>query len=171
MASAAGMAQADPKTEPQRNPALLAMARGRDCLILAPGVTLHDRATVVACHSNLSIHGKGGARKADDHYSVWGCAECHRWLDQGSASAAEKEDVFLDAMLSQICCWEGVTENMLEERRTREAAQWALDRHASHRDFFDSAGHAGKTSPAPEAITDGDKFLFGDVQSAVGRLE
>lgn len=128
-ASASGMAQPVPKTEPKRNPALLAMARGRECLLLAPGVDFHDTATVVACHSNLSIHGKAGARKADDHYSVWGCAECHRWLDQGKATAEEKRVLFTGALFAQLCEWEQITGNMLEERRTREAAQWALDQH------------------------------------------
>lgn len=70
--SAVQHSQAVPKSEPNRNPALLALSRGRDCLILAPGVHFHDRATVVACHSNQKQHGKGVGRKADDHYSVWG---------------------------------------------------------------------------------------------------
>lgn len=128
-ASASGMALSVPKTEPKRNRALLDMARGRECLLMAPGVIQHDPATVVACHSNLSIHGKAGARKADDHYSVWGCSECHRWLDQGSASKEEKRNWFNGALFAQLCAWDEITENMLEERRTREAAQWALDLH------------------------------------------
>jgi hypothetical protein len=71
-----------PKTEPQRNPALLAMARGQRCLLQVPGVCQPDPTTTVACHSNQSVHGKAGARKADDHWHVHGCAACHRWLDQ-----------------------------------------------------------------------------------------
>jgi hypothetical protein len=62
-AAPAEPAQAVPKTEAIRMPALLEMARGRPCLLLVSG---HDHSpdTVVAAHSNLSIHGKAGARKA-----------------------------------------------------------------------------------------------------------
>lgn len=128
-ASASGMAEPVPKSEPKRNRALLDMARGRECLLLAPGVNFHDRATVVACHSNLSIHGKAGARKADDHYSVWGCAECHRWLDQGKASAELRSSYFSDAMWRQIAAWEKVYQDNSESKSVLAAAHWALLLH------------------------------------------
>ncbi|SIT43694.1 Gp74 [Paraburkholderia piptadeniae] len=41
--------------------------------------------TIVPAHSNESEHGKGGARKADDRYTVPACFWCHAWLDQGDA--------------------------------------------------------------------------------------
>ena len=126
---ASAMAVAMPKTQPLRNPALLAMARGRVCLLLAPGVFTHYSDTVVACHSNLSRHGKAGRRKADDHYSIFGCGKCHAWLDTGKSSAEEKERVFMAALARQIEAWKAITQNMLEEQKTRDAAQWALDLH------------------------------------------
>ena len=129
VADASAMAVAIPKTQPLRNPALLAMARGRECLLLAPGVFTHYSDTVVACHSNFSIHGKGDKRKADDHYSIWGCVGCHAWLDTGKASAEEKERLFMAALARQIEGWKAITQNMLEEQKTRDAAQWALDLH------------------------------------------
>lgn len=115
-----------PKTEPKRNRALLDMAQGRPCLLRAT----HEpqlRDDSVACHSNLSIHGKAGARKADDQYSVWGCPACHEWLDRGPAPATEKERVFMEAHLRQVIEWRYMTTAMHEPQRFRKAAQWALD--------------------------------------------
>lgn len=126
-ASASGMAEPVPKTEPKRNRALLDMARGRECLLLAPGVDFHDPATVVACHSNLSIHGKAGARKADDHYSVWGCHKCHCWYDQSMAPYKLKTSVFTAAMQRQIAAWRKIAADPSESQKNREAAQLALD--------------------------------------------
>jgi hypothetical protein len=54
-----------PKTVAQRNPRLRALAKGQQCLLLVPGICTNDTTTVVCCHSNLSIHGKGERRKAD----------------------------------------------------------------------------------------------------------
>lgn len=39
--------------------------------------------TVVPCHANWGIYGKGGALKANDLYTVPGCLHCHHDLDQG----------------------------------------------------------------------------------------
>jgi hypothetical protein len=116
-----------PKTAPKRNRALLDMAQGRRCLLRIDGVCTGDTATTVACHSNLSIHGKAGARKADDCYSVWGCMACHRWLDQGDAPAKRKETVFTLAHLDQVFEWWHVTKDTGEPERFRKAAAWALD--------------------------------------------
>jgi len=115
-----------PKTEPKRNPALLEMARGMQCLLRVPGVCVGGTESTVACHSNLSVHGKAGARKADDCYTVWGCAACHRWLDQGPAPAAEKEVAFMTGHLRQVGAWRGIAafDPFL---RDKNAAQWALD--------------------------------------------
>jgi hypothetical protein len=41
--------------------------------------------TIVPAHSNESEHGKGGARKADDKYTLPACFWCHEWLDNGDA--------------------------------------------------------------------------------------
>jgi len=46
--------------------------------------------TIVPAHSNESAHGKGGARKADDRYTVPACMWCHQWLDNSDAPRALK---------------------------------------------------------------------------------
>jgi hypothetical protein len=119
-------AQAMPKTEAIRMPALLEMARGRPCLLLVPGHN-HNPDTVVAAHSNLSIHGKAGARKADDVYSVWACAGCHSWLDQGKASAEDKARAFLAAHARQVDHWARIAADRAESPKNRKAAQAAID--------------------------------------------
>jgi hypothetical protein len=116
-----------PKPVAQRNRALLDMAQERPCLLQVDGVCNGDTATTVACHSNLSEHGKAGARKADDHYSVWGCMACHRWLDQGTAAATRKEPAFMLAHLRQVLAWRQIATDPGEPERFRKAAQWALD--------------------------------------------
>ncbi len=104
------------------------MARGMPCLLQIRGVCTHDRDTVVCCHSNLSIHGKAGARKADDHYSAWGCAACHQWLDQGTAPRAQKHSAFMAAHVRQVDAWRAIAYASDSERRDRAAALWALER-------------------------------------------
>jgi hypothetical protein len=116
-----------PKSEPYRDPVLLEMAERKPCLLQVNGVCNGRTDTTVACHSNQSIHGKAGARKADDCYSVWGCAACHAWLDQGPAMASHKEAVFRYAHQRQIECWKVMAAGMNPERY-RKAAARALDR-------------------------------------------
>ena len=117
------------KTEAARNPALLRMAEGRHCMLRVPGVCRDGMRTTVACHSNQAIHGKGARRKADDHFSAWGCFHCHTWLDQGMGKRADKEAVFEAAMARQLIAWQRVAEDASEPERFREAARWALERH------------------------------------------
>lgn len=118
-----------PKSVPQRNPALLALARGQACLLQVPGACSYDRATTVACHSNQSIHGKAGARKADDQWTVHACAGCHYWLDFGSAPAAEKSERFSAAHMRMVEVWRGIAAGGQDATpKERAAAQWALDR-------------------------------------------
>lgn len=117
------------KPEAQRNRALLDMAKDRPCLLLVPGVHRYAPETTVACHSNQGIHGKGERRKADDHYSVWGCWRCHSWLDQGGAPEAEKTAAFEAALVRQLAQWWRVAEDPKEPERFRRAARWALDLH------------------------------------------
>ena len=120
---------ADPKTVPQRNPFLLTMARDQACLLRVPGECNNNPSTTVACHSNLSEHGKAGARKADDQYHVHGCAPCHRWLDQGPATAEEKAARFMAAFAWMVAIWRDIASGMQPTApRERKAAQWALDR-------------------------------------------
>lgn len=120
---------ARPKSARLRNQAVLDMANNRPCLLLAPGVARHERETTVACHSNSSAHGKAGTRKADDHYSVWGCAVCHTWLDSSQASQALKVSVFAVALKRQIKAWQQISVSQQERQRARNAALWALAQH------------------------------------------
>ena len=117
-----------PKTEPQRNPFLLSMARGQSCTMR----TMHcngDRATTVACHSNWAEHGKAGARKADDQWHVHGCSACHAWLDQGDAPAEDKRAIFDAGMVRMRSIWHDIVSGMQHATpREKAAAQWALDR-------------------------------------------
>lgn len=122
------LVQPIPKTEPHRNPALLEMARGRHCLLCVPGVCHGGTETTVAAHSNWACHGnKGGARKADDEYSVWACGVCHTWLDQGSAAKDVKKMAFAMAHIDQVIEWRRIAKDASEKPRYRKAAQWALD--------------------------------------------
>lgn len=117
------------KPKAHRNGTLLEMAKWRQCMLLIPGVHRWNPETTVACHGNYTHTGKGGARKADDHYSVWGCAQCHHWLDAGSASAEEKRAAFDAAMVRQIQAWKDVAADPREPDRMRRAARWALQLH------------------------------------------
>lgn len=127
LAKCNGLGEAAPKTEPHRNAHLLAMARGKPCLFRLPGICNFDPATTVACHSNLGIHGKGGARKADDEYSAWGCFACHSFVDQGRGDLATKELAFMCAHLAQVDEWRAIAGSAATDPKDRVAAQWALD--------------------------------------------
>jgi hypothetical protein len=125
---AGGTAAPAPKTEAYRDPALLEMARGRPCLLLIPGICSHRVDTVVAAHSNLSVHGKGGARKADDCFTVAACHACHSWLDQGPAPAAQKAEAFRLGHALQVMAWQNIAAASDEPQRFRAAARRALER-------------------------------------------
>lgn len=142
-------ARPQPKPRAHRNSHLRDMARGMPCLLQVPGVCCHDRATVVCCHSNLSIHGKAGARKADDHYSVWGCAACHRWLDQGPAPREQKVAAFMQAHLRQVLEWRAIAFDSSSAPRDRAAALWALDllnAQPNHASALDTKARAATNS-------------------------
>lgn len=116
-----------PKTVEYRNPHLLTLAMDMPCLLRVPDVCMGNTETTVACHSNLGVHGKAGARKADDHYSVWGCMACHRWLDQDKRpSYEEKAATFMTAHARQVLQWRKIAADPGRARRDREAVQWAL---------------------------------------------
>lgn len=117
-----------PKSEAHRNPALLAMAEGKPCLLRVPGQCVGGTETTVAAHSNWACHGKAGARKADDQYSVWGCAGCHHWLDRMAAPKATKQAAFMRAHADQVLQWRRIAQDTTEKPRDRTAALWALER-------------------------------------------
>jgi hypothetical protein len=119
---------AKPKTEQHRCPALLEMARGRPCLMCElTGLQLCHPESTVAAHSNLAIHGKAGARKANDEYTAWLGDGHHRWLDQGAAPAEQKLAAFMAAHIAQVDKWRRIATDRSEPERFRRAAQWALD--------------------------------------------
>lgn len=118
-----------PKPDTHRNPALLAMAKGRRCLLRVPGVCQGGTATTVAAHSNWACHGKGMGKKASDAYTVWGCAACHiGWLDQGPAPKAVKQATFMRAHADQVLEWRRIAKDPTETPRDRKAATWALEK-------------------------------------------
>lgn len=119
--------KADPKPEAHRNAYLLSMARGKPCLFRLPGICNFDPETTVACHSNQAAHGKGGARKADDEYTAWGCFSCHSWLDQSQGYSEGKLLAFMVAHLAQVCEWRAIAGSTQADPKDRAAAQWALD--------------------------------------------
>lgn len=85
-----------PKRAPYRNKAIRDAARGEQCTMNSPACN-YDPSTVVFCHSNYGLHGKGSGQKADDVFGFFGCAECHRWYDTGPASKVEKLEAFFYA--------------------------------------------------------------------------
>jgi hypothetical protein len=127
-ADCSAMQQPQAKPEPQRNPHLLSMARGRPCL-LRTRVCSYDNSTTVAAHSNLLAHGKGRGRKADDCYSVWACARCHAWLDSSyDAEFEEKESAFMRALVAQADEWKAIAGSASASPKDRTAAMWAVQR-------------------------------------------
>jgi putative nuclease YbcO-like protein len=119
---------ARPKTEPKRNPHLLAMARGQSCTLRILEVCNRDTSTTVAAHSNLSIHGKAKGRKADDQFHVHACSACHAWLDFGPAPTKDKNEAFITAHYWMVLIWHDIANGpMRSSPKDRAAAQWALD--------------------------------------------
>lgn len=118
------------KTIAHRNPHLLAMARNKPCMLQVPHVCNRNDATTVTAHSNGAKHGKAGARKADDHYSVWGCSACHSWLDQGGGARNREQGEFYfnRALVRQCREWARIAYDPCEKKKDRDAATWALDR-------------------------------------------
>lgn len=88
-----------------RDKSLLKLAHGEECLLKVPKICQGGHETIVACHSNFGSDGKGMAQKASDAATVWGCAACHQWLDQGGASLEEKQTIFSNAQLAQYIEW------------------------------------------------------------------
>lgn len=127
---AGGTGEPAPKSEAYRDPVLLEMARGRVCTLGDPVICDHSKQPedTVAAHSNLGRHGKGGARKADDCYVAYLCHCAHTWLDQGKASAADKEARFMLAHANTVLLWRLIAMDPTEPERYRNAAKRALER-------------------------------------------
>ncbi len=121
-----GQVRAVAKPVQHRNRRLLDLARGAPCLLRVPGVCSGDRETTVAAHSNWGVHGKGERRKADDHWTCWGCYACHTWLDQGQAPEVEKRRVFDAAHVRQVDAWRRMDADPKTGDADRAAVRWAL---------------------------------------------
>jgi hypothetical protein len=119
------------KPKAHRNRRLLDLARGMPCLFRIPGVCNGDPETVVAAHSNFSVHGKAKSRKADDQWSAWACSSCHGWLDQpggnGGPSYEEKFTAFTGAHARQMREWEWIAQDLGRAAADRAAACWAIE--------------------------------------------
>jgi len=56
-------------------------ARGRDCMVMLPGICNHRSETVVLAHVRLSgVTGVG--QKAPDLLGAWCCSACHDEVDR-----------------------------------------------------------------------------------------
>lgn len=116
----------------ERNPHLLKMSQGRQCVLGIPSVCVNDTSTTVACHSNQLKHGKGRGIKASDQYTVWGCVSCHQWLDQGSAPRDDKTMYFDFALNEMKAEYQKIIDApallMKSAQKDKDAARWALER-------------------------------------------
>lgn len=149
-----------PKPEKLRNPAVLELARNEPCMLMIPGFCLGGVETVVQCHSNLGIHGKGGSTKAHDCCSFSGCHGCHVWLDQLKAPSYEqKHAATMAALARQIDRWATWQAPQYSAKHVR-ASLWALSNiHAlaqANHCAFDECVHsalAGLNAYCISAIT------------------
>jgi hypothetical protein len=115
------------KHEYYRDKKLLELAEGEPCLLqVAKNCFGGDGSTTVACHSNLLIHGKGRSIKADDHHSVWGCYNCHTWLDSSQTDYDTKNLAFQEAYKRQLHAWMDLADNITIRPWRREAARRVL---------------------------------------------
>lgn len=119
--------RAIPKNPRAENPHLLAMARGKPCLIRSP-ICNFDVETTVACHGGGVANGKGVGYKVSDFLSCWGCSSCNHFTDAyGGATKAQKQDAFMLGHLAQVCEWRAIAGSASADPKDKRAAQWALD--------------------------------------------
>jgi hypothetical protein len=109
-----------------RDKDLLNLARDQHCLLQVPEICTGGSDTIVACHSNSGSNGKGKGIKASDADTVWGCASCHHWLDQGPATKEEKENTYYEAYTLQIIEWFKISRSISLNPRKVEAARNVL---------------------------------------------
>lgn len=88
-----------------------ALCRGQQCYLQIAGICCNDPATVVPCHSNQYVHGKGRGLKALDKYTVPGCWKCHSEIDQGKTFSREEKFAFWDAAYAK---WEPVRDRLMQ---------------------------------------------------------
>ena len=81
-----------------RNPALLALAKGEECLTRVPTYCWGGNETTVSAHSNQTRDGKGKGIKAHDWAIAFACGGCHFFLDQSTASREMKLSYFIPGL-------------------------------------------------------------------------
>lgn len=72
----------------------LAACRGEECYLRVRGVCCsmgYAHESVVPCHSNQSVHGKAGALRAANEFTVPGCMSCHAFIDQNRVGTPRQE--------------------------------------------------------------------------------
>nr|DAG71761.1 MAG TPA: Protein of unknown function (DUF1364) [Caudoviricetes sp.] len=91
--------------------------RGQICYLRVPGLCRRrdPEDTIVPCHSNEGAHGKAGARKADDRYTVPGCGLCHYWLDLGGAPQFLKYSTWRRAYREWSAVRDGAVDESVQE--------------------------------------------------------
>ena len=75
------MKRHSPKKREGHDKSMLEACRGEQCYLRVAGVCGNYGRETVPCHSNQARHGKGMGIKADDTYTVPGCAACHSFID------------------------------------------------------------------------------------------
>ncbi|WP_431509782.1 nuclease domain-containing protein [Variovorax sp. DAIF25] len=127
MANLTSPAAAVPKSERGCNKHLLAMAKGKPCLIRSP-LCNYDTETTVACHGGGVANGKGMSYKVSDAMTCWGCSGCNHYTDAyGGATRAQKTEAFMLGHLAQVCEWRAIATSTHASPKDRAAAKWALD--------------------------------------------
>jgi predicted Fe-S protein YdhL (DUF1289 family) len=93
---------------------LMDMCHRQECYLQVPGIFRHDQETVVPCHSNQSIHGKGERIKAHNRFTVPGCGACHAEIDQGMRFTKAEKFAIWDRAFAR---WERDRSQMLNKVR------------------------------------------------------
>lgn len=79
-------------------------ARGGPCMFTINHVCNHDPATTVLCHSP-SDGDRGMSSKNHDFLSVFGCSDCHRFMDLHGTDEIHLERYWLRALKRQWKWW------------------------------------------------------------------
>lgn len=127
MADCCTMTQPIPKEPPHKNPHVLALAKGKPCLIRSR-ICNFDTETTVACHGGGVANGKGMGYKVSDALTVWGCSACNYFTDAfGGATKAEKVNAFVAALPAQADEMEAIASSKHSSPKDRTAARWWLN--------------------------------------------
>jgi hypothetical protein len=109
-----------------RDKDLLKLAENQPCILQALDDCMGESDTTVSAHSNQLKHGKGKGIKAEDCYTIWACAKCHAWLDQGGGTKQDKHLLFNERFPYQVFEWKQIYLDPLQKPWKREAAERVL---------------------------------------------